>query len=178
MGKKDKIITVSIAALLLAGLAGCSGDATKGYTLASPYRKGVRTVAVDVFTRGRDIYRRDLEIQLTEAVIKRIELDTPYKVTTKARADTLLTGTITNISQRVMSFNPDTGSAREKEMIVVVSLKWTDLRDGEIIIEEPGLRSAGLYITADAFGEDFFQGSQVAIDGLAKRIVEKMEADW
>ena len=37
--------------------AGCSQDPTQGYTLQSQYRPDIRTVAVDVFTRGKDIYR-------------------------------------------------------------------------------------------------------------------------
>ena len=60
--------------------AGC------GYTMKDQYHAGVNTVFVPVWTRGKDVYRRELEMRLTEAIQKRIEQDTPYKVVAKTRA--------------------------------------------------------------------------------------------
>lgn len=97
MTVKVRVATVLVLAVVIAG---CNVDPTKGYTLSDQYRKGIRTVAVNVFTRGTNVYRRDIEMRLTEAIVKHIELNTPYKVTSKARADTQLTGTIERISQR------------------------------------------------------------------------------
>ena len=166
------------AACALAALAGgCNADPTKGYTLDSQYPANVRTVAVQIFTRGPNIYRRELELRLTEAVAKHIEFYTPYKVTTKDRADTELTGTVTDISQRTMSMVASVSSPREKEVVIAASVRWQDLRTGEVLRRE-NVRAAGRYITLAPFREDFFQGSEDAIDRLAKRIVEKMEEDW
>jgi Lipopolysaccharide-assembly len=167
-----------IAVWMLGLLAGCASDPSEGYTMEAPFRDDVQTVAVHLFTRSRSLYRRELEMRLTEAIVKRIELDTPYKVTDKSRADTLLTGTIEQVSQRVMSFNPDTAGAQEKEMIVTVSLHWKDLRTGEVLVDEPRVRAAGAYISAQPLGETFFEGSEGALDEVARRVVERMEADW
>ncbi len=53
----------------------------------------VKTVVV--FFKS-NVFRRDLEKQLTEAVIKEINLRTPYRVVgNHEEADSLLTGTIT-----------------------------------------------------------------------------------
>ncbi len=173
-------IGVIILGLLIAGvLGGClSNDPTTGYTAQSQYRQGVRTVAVPIWTRGKDVYRRDVEIQLTEALVKRIELDTPYKVTTKPQADTILTGTIEQISQQTLSFDPDSGDPREMQMTFTVSFKWEDLRTGNIIVEKKLFRIAGVYLPPAPFNEDFFEGSQDLMDKLARRVVETMEADW
>ena len=165
-------------AVLAAVIAGCNTDPTKGYTLANQYHQGVDSVAVDVFTRAKDVYRRGLEFRLTEAVVKQIELDTPYKVTDRSRADTLLTGTIVGISQQVMSVNPDTERPRELQMVITVSIRWQDLRTGKIIRTENNIRASGRYIPPVPFREDFFQGSEEAINRLAVRIVEAMEAEW
>ena len=162
----------------LAAACGCSDDPTKGYTLKSQYVEGIKTVAVPIWHRGRDVYRRDLEFHLTEAIIKRLELDTPYKVTDKSRADTELRGTIDLIPQRVLSYNPDTGRSREMEVTLTVSFTWTDLRSGKVLAQRRDLRQAGTYIPPVPFGEDFFQGSEDVVDKLARRIVEHMEADW
>jgi hypothetical protein len=163
---------------LLSGLWGCDADATKGYSWVSPYREGIRSVAVDILTRGQNVYRREIEIRATEAVMKRIESEIPgYKVTRKARADTLLSGTINLISQRVLSSNPDTGRPREQEITVVAAFRWTDLRTGEIIKERSNLRVSGTYIQHAPLSEDFSQGREDVLNRLARRIVEEMEAD-
>ena len=125
------IATIIASALavgtLLAG-GGCSSDPTKGYTLKSQYPQDIKTVSVPIWHRGKQVYRRGLEMRLTEAVIKRLELDTPYKVTDKSRADSELRGTIDRVSQRVLSFNPDFGRPREMEITMTVSFSCTDLR--------------------------------------------------
>ncbi len=171
--------TVPVLAAAVACLAaGCSDDPTAGYTLQSQYVQGIETVAVPIFHRGREVYRRGLEMKLTEAVIKRVELDTPYKVVAKSRADTLLTGTIDRVSQRVLSYNPDTGRPREMEVALSVTVTWTDLRSGDVIARRTGLRQAATYIPPSPFGEEFFHGSTDAIDRLAVRIVQQMQAPW
>jgi len=163
---------------VLLSAAGCSSDPTRGYSIASQYPQDVRTVAVPIFEVGREVYRRGLEFRLTEAVVKRIELDTRYKVTDKSRADTELRGRIDRVEQRVLSFNPDTGLPRETEITMTVSFTWTDLRSGKVLATRRRLRQAGNYIPEVPFNQDFFQGSEDAINKLALRVVEAMESPW
>lgn len=172
--------TTLLTLALLAGASaagGCAADPTQRYTLASQYPANIRTVAVQIFTRGENIYRRGLEMRLTEAVVKYIELNTPYKVTDKDHADTELTGTVTGVSQRTMSMVPKVSSPREMEVVISASMRWQDLRDGKVI-RRSNVRAAGSYILRAPISEDFFQGSEVAIDNLARRLVEEMEDDW
>ena len=164
--------------LLLAMLASGCGDGSSGYTMREPYRSDVKTVCVPIWVRGKDVYRRELEFRLTEAVVKQIELSTPYKVTSRAKADTLLEGTIENVSQRVLSINPDTGQPREKEVTLIVSFTWTDLRTGSVLAKRSRYGVSSTYIPPDPFNEDFFQGSEDAMNRLAQRIVEQMEENW
>ena len=176
-----RIATVALwtaLAVALCDACGCSSDPRAGYTTKSQYVEGIKTVAVPIWRRGKKVYRRGLEMRLTEAIIKRMELDTPYKVTDKSRADTEIRGSIDLVSQRVLSFNPDSGMPREKEITMTVSFTWTDLRNGKVIAERRNFRQTGTYIPPAPLGEDFFQGSEDVVNRLAKRIVEQMEADW
>ena len=169
---------VLVLSAALAVLSGCSDDPNKGYTTQSLFRPGIKSIAVPIWTRGKDVYRRDLEMQLTEAIQKRIMLATPYKLTEKSRADTVLTGSIDEISQRVLSYNPDTGLAREMEITMYVSFTWKDLRPdrgGKIIVEQARFRVAGTYLPPAPFSEDFFQGNQDVIDRMATQVVEQLE---
>jgi hypothetical protein len=167
------------APFLLLGMlvlsAGCSNDPTEGYSVAPLYRGGIRSVSVPIWTVGKDVYRRELEFRLTEAIQKQIALDTPYKVTSRARADTEITGTIDLIIQQPLSINPDTGVPREMSVTMVVSFKWTDLRDGKVILERSNFRVSATYLPSEPFSEDFFWGSEDLINRLAARVVEQME---
>lgn len=169
------IVTV---AALLAATAGCSTDPSAGYTTASLFPDDVETVAVPIWTRGGAIFRRELETRFTEALVKRIELDTPYKVTDKSRADTILEGTIVAVNQRVLGVNVDVGAPRQIEIQVAVAFTWTDLRTGEIRLRRNKFISAGVYSEAEPLNEDFFLGSTIALDLLAQRVVQTMEKPW
>jgi len=179
------IVAWMVLAGAVAGMAGCASDPAAGYTTRSLYPEDVRSVAVPIWTRGRDVYRRELEMRLTEAIIKRLELDTPYKVTRRSRADTELRGTIDNFSQRVLAFHPDTGAPQETEITLTVSFTWTDLRSGKVLVERTGFRQASTYFPPQpsprfrrAPEEDPFQGSEDALNKLAQRIVEQLESEW
>lgn len=169
--------------LLLAGAVaglpcGCADDPTVGWTADRPHVRGIKTVAVPIWTLGRNVYRRGLEFDLTEALKKRIEQDTKYKVTSRSRADTLLTGTIDSIEQRALSGNPDTGRPREIEITMVLSFTWTDLRSGKALKQKSNFRVAETYLPSEPFGEEFYQGYEAVANRAARRIVEQMERDW
>jgi len=78
----------------------------------------------------------------------------------------------------VMSFNPRTATPRDIELQLFVDFKWTDLRTGEILREKKRFRAAGVYYRADPLNEDFFEGSEDAMNRLAEQIVETMERPW
>jgi hypothetical protein len=179
MNDRTKLAVACSALAMLCILAGCDSNATlMGYTAQNQYRTGVQTVAVPMWKRGKEVYRRDLETRLTEALIKRIELDTPYKVTLKDRADSILTGTIDQITQSTLSMNTDTGQPREIQITFLVTWTWKDLRSGQMLAERKRYRYSCVYLPSDPYNEDFFRGSEDLMDRLARRIVESMEADW
>jgi hypothetical protein len=163
-----------LAGAMLAGV-GCSNDPNTGYTMDPPFRKQIKTVHVPIWTRGKDVYRREIEFQITEAVQKRIQAYTPYRLASKGRADTELTGSLDEVVQRPLSINPDNGLAREMEITFIVSFKWVDIATGHILAEEPHLHVSGTYYPISPLNEDFFEGSQDVINKLAERVVEHME---
>jgi hypothetical protein len=173
-------LALTLAVLAAGGLAqaGCSSDPTMGYSTRSMYRENISTVAVPIWTRGSAVYRRDVERRLTEAIIKRLELDTPYKVVDKSKADTLLEGELTGYGQRVMSFDPATGNPRDIEVTLFVNFSWTDLRTGEILVHKEKFRATGVYYPTAPFAEDPYLGAEDALDQLSRRIVESLEKPW
>ncbi len=170
-------LTISIALCgLVVAFAGCNGDPMLGYSLDTMYRDDVSSVYVPMFIRGSDVYRQGEEYRLTEAVIKQIQADTPYRISDRDRADTLLTGELVSITRTVLATNRDTGNPIEQEIIVRVAFTWTNLDTGEVLADVRGLDVAMTY--APDLNEDFFQGSQDVYERAARRIVEYMETPW
>ena len=160
---------VLAVALLLAGtLTGC------GYSTKRPFRTDIQTVHVEML-HSRE-FRRELEMRLTEAIIKRIEMDTPYRVATKRTADAAVTGEILNVKNQVFGDDLDTGRPREIGSTVVVRFRFQDLRSGDILVERPRFVYQSSYIPP--VGETFTIGMTRALDGMAEQIVETMESDW
>jgi hypothetical protein len=179
----NRILLLLFVAIVVSLSAGCSGDASTGYTMISPYRGGIKSIAIPIANRGKNVYRRELEMRL----------NTHYKVTSQSKADTLLEMTIDQVEQTPLSFNPDTGLPREKQIRMLITFTWKDLRSGEILVHRdrfevdstyiPNSTSTGTNLSADSgknktYSEDFFQGSEDLIDRAGARIVEQMEADW
>ena len=173
MKSLKSLIAIALTAAVVAFAAGCGN-----YTMADQYRSGISTVFVPIRTRGQKVYRRDLEQRLTEAIVKRIELDTPYKIVAKGRADTVLRGKIKLIEQRELSSNPATGRPAELEITFTLAFTWQDLRSGKVLVDHANFRVVDSYIPPEPIGEDFFQGSEAVINRIAHRVVETMEADW
>jgi hypothetical protein len=145
-----------------------------GYRMQRPFREDVQTVYVPIF-QSRE-FRRGLEFQLTEALKKRIEQDTPYRLAHRDQADTELIGEILEVRQAVLGNDFRTDLPRELSMLVVVRYHWKDLRSGEVLVERELAPMRVDYIPP--VGEDFFEASQESLEDLAERIVESMMSDF
>jgi outer membrane lipopolysaccharide assembly protein LptE/RlpB len=168
-------VAVLIAVAAFALLSGC------GYTTRPMYPMAVRTVYVPMFESMT--YRRGLEMQLTEAVVKEIEQKTPFKVVKGPSADTVLKGRILSVDKRVLAESP-TDEARVVQVRYVVSVTWQDARSGVVLSSgELPLEPDVVRVTeADTFvpevGQTFSTASDRIIGRLAQQIVAMMEEPW
>ena len=154
-----------------------------GYQLGNQalFRPEIRTVYVPVFESVS--YRRYLGEQLTEAVIKEIERQTPYKVVATPNADSVLTGRIIDEKKRVISetINDD---PRYLGTDLVVSVSWHDRR-GDVLMQQSGFALSPLtFFTTDSgdlipeSGQSLGTAQQETIQRIARQIVEQMEVRW
>ena len=145
-----------------------------GYSTKRPFRTDIRTIHVQM-AQSRD-FRRELEMRLTEALIKRISMDTPYRLASAQRADAMLTAEIIRVDNRSFGDSFETDLPREIGTTMVARYRLKDIRTGEILAErERTVHHAG-YIPA--VGETFSDAVTRVVDGLAEQIVESMETDW
>ncbi len=170
------IILVGI--LLLPLTAGCAGYRVGTYSL---YNDGIKTVYVPMFES--DSFRRNLAERLTEAVCKRIEERTPYKVIGRPSADSVLSGRLVSESQAVMTKNKY-NDVRQKQVSQSVEVVWVDRRGNEIRRSEPipwGMTSEGITTSWEMvpeMGDSTVLAQQKAIDRMAEQIVNMMENPW
>ena len=153
---------------------GYTADRSAVFRTENSNKDPIRTVALGIFDSKE--FRRGLELQLTEALAKRLEGESPFKLAKKDLADTILTGEIREVRQATLGRDFRTVTPRETSATVVISFKWKDLRNGEVLLDRPNFVQTVDYIRP--VGEDFYHASQKGIDRLAERIVEEMQSEW
>lgn len=159
-------VVLSVAALL----SGCSE-----YSSQSLYPREIESVYVEMFDNAT--FRRGQEYDLTDAIAKRIESDTPYKIISdKSKADSVISGSIVSIGKGVLSFEGNTGSVLENEARVNASFSWKNLKTGQFFLEGKQASGTASYVEFQKQGFDY--GTAVAINRLAERIVESMQLGW
>lgn len=169
-------LSFAVSLVLLA--TGCAGYQIGAGSL---YRPDIRTVYVPMFES--DSFRRGLGERLTEAVVKQIELKTPYKVVHRPDADSVLSGRITSDRKRVVSEQVD-DIPRNIEADLAVQVNWYDRR-GEYLMQDARLSFSPLAFTVAQTtdftpegGQSVASAHQEAIQRLAEQIVSQMESRW
>jgi hypothetical protein len=154
----------------LAGFCGCAG-----YSNESLFPKEVGSVYVEMF--DNQTFWRGVEYELTDAIAKRIEAETPYKIiSSRDRADSVISGQIVSINQLWVSTERETGQPLEKEVELQATVNWKNLKTGELLIDNKSVSASASYSEWQEQG--FRYGSTLAANNLARRIVELMEKEW
>jgi hypothetical protein len=163
--------------LLLLVHAGCAGYQVGSRSLYAP---DISTVYVPMFESNS--LRRGLGERLTEAVVKEIELKTPYKVVGSPSADSVLSGTIISETKRVTVENAF-DDPRQSELNLIVQVTWVDRRGDTIQSGAVPLPPAIAEVEQSSkvvpeVGHSIATGHQQAIQKLAEQIVGLMEVPW
>ena len=157
---------VLAAAVALAIVPAC------GYSAGPLTRSKERRVHGPVFVNRT--YWRDLEIDLTQQVLKELASRPGISIVPQERADIVLAGTIVDFQQRVLS--EDTGNqVRESSAMTHVRIDLRDARTGSVrrryeVRDRAEFLAATGETLATATAESFFD--------LARRIVDGLEDDF
>lgn len=167
------VCSCALMFLLVFALCGCSEMA--GYSNRSLFPQDVGSVCLEMFENQS--FRRGVEYEISDALAKRIEAATPYKIiSSKDRADTLLTGQIVQIGESVLTVERESGLPLEKELQLRAVVNWKNLKTGELLIDNKSVTSQATYSAYQ--DQDFTYASALAANNLARRIVELMEKQW
>ena len=159
--------------VLCLGLCGCDGMA--GYSNESLFPEDVHSVCLEMF--DNQTFRRGVEYELSDALAKRIEVDTPYKIVSDSdRADTVISGQIVSIGEFALSTDRELGTVLEKEVELRAVVNWKNLKTGQLMMDHLNVRASASYSQYQQ--QDFKYASTLAANNLARKIVELMERKW
>jgi len=169
------------AALALCCTTAICGCAAYRFGAASLYPPDIQTVYVPVFES--DSFRRNLAEFLTEAIVKEIELKTPYKVVGTPQADSVLSGKITTDTKRVI-VEDRYDFPRETQINLSVEVRWVNRR-GDLVNQPYTLPVPQSLVILDGdgtlvpeFGQSVATAQLQSIQSLAQQIVSLMEMPW
>ncbi len=122
-------------ACLLGSSCGWDGNFTiLGYSTKPNYDPQYKTVRVRIFlnpTFWAVVPVPGLEEQLTQELVRQLELKTPYKVVS-GNADTEIVGYIRSFTKGILSYN-QLFEVRECETTLMADILWRDLHTGKIL---------------------------------------------
>lgn len=155
------------ALLLLIATAGCAGYQVGNRTL---FNTDMRTVYIPMFQS--DSLRPDLAEWLTEAVIKEVEMRTPYKVVSNPLADSVLTGRLLWDNKRVVSENFN-DEPRALLYNAALYITWID-RNGRILTQSS--ITVGETFVPEA-GQSIASVEAAVVRHMAAQVVNELEAE-
>lgn len=146
-----------------------------GYSNESMFPEDVRSVCLEMF--DNQTFRRGVEYELSDALAKRIEVDTPYKIVSDTdRADSVISGQIVSIGELALSTDRDIGTVLEREVELRAVVNWKNLKTGQLMIDHVKVSASASYSAYQR--QDFNYASALAANNLALKIVEQMERKW
>lgn len=157
--------------LTVVGLIGCAGYHVGNQFL---YRSDIRTVHIEMVQN--DSYRRFLGQQLTEAIVKQIELTTPLTITEPSLADSFVEARLIQEEKRVLGSN-FSDEPRELQINYRLQVKWID-RAGTPLMERQlvNINRANAFVPEG--GQSMATSQRELIDRIARDIVSQMETPW
>ncbi len=159
-----------LAVLAATVLAGCGS-----YTNRSLFPQDIKSVYVEMFDNRT--FRRGMEYTLSDALAKRIESDTPYKIVSdRDRADSIIDGQLVVITESILTLERETGQALEKEVVLAATVNWKNLKTGRMMMNNQAVTAAAGY--SEFLHQDFTYASGLAANKLARKIVEVMQDNW
>jgi hypothetical protein len=161
-----------LTALTLGAVCMCWGC---GYSSESLYPEKVETVFVEMF--DNKTFWRGQEYDLTDALCKRIEAQTPYRICSEREsADTVMSGYITSIGKSSLVQESQVGRPLEQQMRIGAVVTWKNRKTGELLLDKATVAAAADFSEFQSQGDTY--ASKLAANRLADSIVDAMRKKW
>jgi len=181
MNRRSRRLSTSEAALVVLCLGAGGIGSGCGYRFGHAFDPEIRSVHVPIFTSKSP--RRNLEFLLTEAVQKRIQDQSRFRLVGEGESQTVLRGEILDVQKKVLS-ETRFDDPRELQVGLVARVTWEDVRTGQVLAQrEFRLTPAEVQFVSQAefapeVGQSLATAYQQVVDRMARDIVEMMETPW
>lgn len=172
--KKNLLLWLAVLAALVP--AGC------GYTQKTVLPRDIKTIYVDTVKNKvpiRDVYAYvpGLEIDITNAVIERLQKDGNLKVVGKDEADAILEMDMTQFEQEGLRFT-SLESVEEYRIYIVLDMKLIERKTKDVLWQEANFSGDGEYFVSDVRSIGREEGAHLAVQRLARNVVDRIVEDW
>lgn len=173
-------------------LSGC------GYTRKTVLPRDIKTIYIETVKNKLDMeqvyaYQQGLEMDITNAVIRGIQMDGTLRIAEEKKADAILKTDLLQYEQEGLRFS-QLEEVKEYRIFIVVKIQLVDAKTGDLLWEEPNFTGDTEYYvtgptlrgtqsvpdkstaTVTSIGEQ--KASQAAVADLAKNIVDRIVEDW
>jgi len=156
-------------------LSGC------GYTRKTVLPQNIKTIYVETVKNKLDpasiyAYQQGLEMDITNAVIQRLQQDGTLKVVEQNKADAILKTDLVSLDQEGLRFNSLEGVAQYR-FFIVVRLKL-ETKTGNVIWEEPNFSGDNEYYVTNITSIGEQKAAVDAVHRLAYNIADRITEDW
>jgi ethanolamine utilization protein EutQ (cupin superfamily) len=175
MIKKTGLLGVGFLMMAIA-LGGC------GYTRKTVLPRNIKTIYVETVKNKLDMervysYQQGLEMDITNAVIRRFQQDGTVKVAKQKTADAILKTDLLAYEQEGLRYDQLEG-VEEYRLFIVVKLRLVDAKTGDLIWEEPNFTGDNEYYVSNVVSLGEQKAALEAVDKLAANIVDRVVQDW
>jgi outer membrane lipopolysaccharide assembly protein LptE/RlpB len=155
-------------ALVATLVAGC------GYSAGSLVTQEHRTIGVPVFDNATR--RKDLEWELTRAVVEEIQARTHLLVVdASASPDLMLEGSLLKVEEDVLS-RRGRQRIRESSLHLTAEIQVTETATGKVMVERRKVTERESFVPVK--GESVRTAREASTRALAERIVRQLESGW
>ncbi|MFZ5801897.1 MAG: LPS assembly lipoprotein LptE [Candidatus Omnitrophota bacterium] len=137
----------------------------------------VRTVKNAILLGDLVAYEPGTEMEITNAVIRRLHQDGNLKVVSEDKADVILDMSLIRYEQEGTRFSR-LENVQEYRLFVVMSLQLIERTTGHVLWEEPNFSGDTDYFVGDMAEMSRDKATHQAIDRLARNIVDRIVEDW
>ena len=168
---------LSRVAVILTGLGCALAVGCLGYRVGPILKADYRSVAVPMFKNKT--YKPQLEAQITNGIIKRLQTDGTLRVDSEANADVVVTGEIiryNRLALRLLQENADV--PREYRLVIVVHVEAHDRLTGKVVLKPTDISgSADMFIGSDQQSAEY-QALPLVADDVARQVVSLLVESW
>jgi hypothetical protein len=161
---------------VIMALGGC------GYTRKTVLPRNIKTIYVETVKNKLNVdnlyaYQPGLEMDITNAMIQRLQQDGTLRVVEQKKADATLKTDLMSLEQEGLRFNSLEGVAQYR-LFIVVRLKLVETKTGDIIWEESNFSGDTEYYVTNVTSVGEQKAAMDAVHRLAYNIVDRIVEDW